>query len=665
MRIALAQIQVEAGKPQENVDRLLHFIENASQSHADMVCAPEMCIGGYLLGDLWLDDDYCRDLMHYNNQIAQAARKHSIAVSFGNIYLEDDINKRLGIEGYHPNHDGRLRRYNAVYVFDKNGEPAKRAFDQDSMMPKGVEIKTNLPNYRIFDDERYFFSKLDHCLDFGINLESSYVPFEINGEHIGMALCEDLWCEDYRLHENSINPTLWLIKNNASIVVNASASPWTYGKNKARDKRVEYVYSEIKNQVSMSDSLTKPSFLISKPKLLYVNCIGVQNNGKNLVIFDGGSTVYNENGQPCIYDNQYNPCLMSVETDYLPKPTPRIVGSKIQQKYSGIIWAIKQFLGGTKVINGVSGGIDSAVTTALYVKALGKDKVIGVNMPSKYNKDITKSAAKKLCNNLGIRYHVVPIEELAETTRSTLIKYQYDSRSCFSDIDTDCQIPQLVDENLQAKIRAISILSNIAQIEGGVYSCNGNKVELAIGYFTLDADGRGALNPIGDLTKEEVYDLGHYLNKEIFKSEIIPNEILDPEIIIPSAELASGQYDPIKVGYHCRILDKMTNYKISSATTFMELWLSGKLHEYLDIPLSLMERYSMTDGEKFVADLKWFLSRERNQVFKRVQSVPIILLSKTSYGYDRRESIMPPYSFTSRAAQLANLIISQKTYPIV
>lgn len=656
MKIVLAQMQVEAGKPQQNVERLIAAIQKASEAGAELVCAPEMCIGGYLLGDLWLDDDYCLDLMTYNSQISDAAKKYSIAVSFGNIYLETDINKRLGIEGHHPNHDGRLRRYNAVYVFDKNGEPARRIFDNDSMLPKGVEIKTNLPNYRIFDDERYFFSKLDHCLDFGIPQDTAYVPFEINGTYVGMALCEDLWCEDYRLNGDSINPTLWLVENNADIVVNASASPWTFGKNGARDRRTEYVYSEIRNRSYPAHrSSFKPTFLVHDAVMLYVNCIGIQNNGKNLVIFDGGSTVYNKDGKACVYDEQYSEMVMLADTKNLPVPFPRNEKPKIAQKYRGIKWAIQQFLGKTPIVNGVSGGIDSAVTTALYADALGKEQVIGVNMPSKHNKDITKSAAQKLCNNLGIRYHVVPIEELAEATRSTLIKYQV-SRSKFPDVHEDLTLPQLVDENLQAKTRAISILSNIAQIEGGVYSCNGNKVELAIGYFTLDADGRGAINPLGDLTKEEVYELGHYLNKEIFHSEMIPSEILDPEIIVPSAELANGQYDPIKVGYHCRILEKMTNYKISSATTFMEHWIDGDLHTYLDIPLTMMEKYGMTDGEAFIKDLTWFLSREKNQVFKRVQSVPIIMLSKTSYGYDRRESILPSFSLTKRAKYLSGLI---------
>jgi NAD+ synthase (glutamine-hydrolysing) len=661
MNIAIAQFDVVAGDPDHNVQIMIDLIYQAAYAGAELASFGEMCVGGYLIGDLYLDDDYCEDLMSYNERLARAARDNNIAVSFGNIYLEKDINARLEkinplLVSHHPNKDGRKRRYNAVYVYDKNGEPAKRigrhGIDKDSFLPDGITIKTNLPNYRFFDDQRYFFNLADHARDFGIPHQNLYLPFKLTGAGdsthlIGFELCEDLWCEDYRYSLDSLNPTRYLIANGSEAIVNASSSPWTYGKNDARDRRVKFVTEEIKNAS------------LQMVPLYYVNVCGVQNNGKNLITFDGGSTIYNRDGKPAkIFYRPYIQGQQIAESKSYLKAVKRETYEEIGEKYQAIVTAIKHFVKG-KIINGVSGGVDSAVTTALYVAALGANSVIGVNMPSKFNKEATKNAAKKLCDNLGIRYHIVPIEDLADANRNLLVNYMTARPGVMFE---DIVLPQLVKENLQAKIRAINILSNIAQIEGGMYSNNGNKVELAIGYFTLDADGRGSIAPLGDLTKEEVYQLGRYLNEKIFEQEIIPNEALNPEIIAPSAELEQGQYDPIKIGYHCRLVKMATNYMITSARDVMQWWLDGVLHTKLGIERKVLEDFGLIDAKTFLDDLKWFFGRERNQVFKRVQSVPIPIVSKTAYGFDRRESMLPPYRLTKAAAALEKQIVERGKY---
>lgn len=644
MKIALGQFNVIAGDKRANVASMEKMIREAAISGHDLIVFSEMCVGGYMLGDLYLDDDYCLDLMRENYRIAGFALQYGIAVAYGNVYLEEDINERLpaALRGWHPNKDGRRRRYNAVYVYDNKGRKVPRM--NDNYLPRGVAIKTNLPNYRIFDDERYFFSMFDHCLDFNIAFKSAYNPFLINGKKIGFALCEDLWCEDYRISGNSQNPTKYLTMAGAEMVCNLSASPWTYGKNGARDRRVMYVQNDIK------------SIGRTPVPMCYVNCVSVQNNGKNIVTFDGGSTVYDSDGDiVALAKKPYHEEILSIDVNNLPAKKSRPQGCKVAEKHLAIQTALRSMFK-CKVVLGLSGGIDSAVDTALFVDALGADNVITVNMPTRYNSQLTKDNARLCAEALGVKYYVIPIEALADQKRETIKSYlaMRDGK-----LTSQVEVPQIVDENLQAKVRAIDILSNIAQIENGIYICNGNKVELAIGYFTLDADGRGAIAPIGDLTKEEVYEMGKYLNEDVFKKQVIPQGAFD---VVPSAELKDNQRDPIKVGYHCRIIEKMTNYHIASATTFMKWWLEGTLHTNLGLTVNDLFAHGAVQGDTFVEDLKFILRRERNQVFKRVQGVPIIITSKTAYGYDRRESILPPYQFTEEAEMLAAKIVAKREY---
>src|SRR3989338_6329180 len=285
MKIALAQMKVIPGMPGRNLERMLEMIEEAKENKVDLVAFPEMCVSGYLLGDRWLEEDYCLGIMKFNEKIKEAS--DGIAIAYGNIFVDRDINRRVGDNKWHPNKDGRPRRYNAVYVY-QDREPAKRLIETKAL-PGGVQPKTLLPNYRFFDDERYFFSLMDIASDFNAQLESLLQPFliELNGQKIpiGFELCEDLWCEDYRKSGNALNPTKKLIENAAKYIVNLSASPWTYGKNHARDRRVEFLKEESGNDFV-------PFF--------YTNCVGAQNNGKNIITFDGGSTVYNSDGRPVL-----------------------------------------------------------------------------------------------------------------------------------------------------------------------------------------------------------------------------------------------------------------------------------------------------------------------------------------------------------------------------
>ncbi|MBI2129709.1 NAD(+) synthase [Candidatus Woesearchaeota archaeon] len=650
MKIALAQMEVIPNRPDKNLETMIRMIEEAKQKKVDLIAFPEMCIGGYLLGDMWLNDDFCKDLMEYNEEIRKASS--GIAIAFGNIFLDEHINDRVKDSALHPNKDGRIRRYNAVYVV-QNQEYVERA-RETKILPKGAEPKTLLPNYRIFDDERYFFSLEDIAKDFNVGLESLKQPFliELNGKKvpIGFELCEDLWCEDYRRKGKAQNPTKMLIDNGADLMVNLSASPWTHGKNSARDRRVQFLKQESGN-----------GFV----PFLYVNCIGVQNNGKNLVTFDGGSTAYNADGKPIMLSKEaYKEELMIIGC-FDAKEVERKEEPKIAQKYKAIVEGIrhvKDLFGREehpRHVIGLSGGIDSAVVAALLTQAVGRENVCAVNMPTKYNSEKTKQTAERVAESLGIAYMQLPIEEIVKLNEALLENIEADGKAKLSTLNK---------ENIQAKIRGTSILSNLASKYGALFTCNGNKLEIAVGYVTLYGDVGGAYAPIGDLTKAEIVELAKYINKEVFKKEVIP-EILIPddlfrfrkEQIQPSAELEYNQVDPMKFGYHCALLEAFTDYKKKTPEDALRWYIAGVLEKNLGISAEMIKRYGVDDPRKFVEDMEWLVSGIQKNVFKRIQSPPIILTSKSAYGYDIRESMIP-FRQTKEYDRLREHILGMKKY---
>lgn len=635
MKTALAQMEVVAGKPRQNLETMLRMINHAKREQVDLVVFPEMCVGGYLDGDKWASDEYCLYLMEGNEDI----RKESdgIAVAFGNVYLDtqESINQRQGDTLIHPNKDGRTRKYNAVYVY-QNGKAAPRV-RETPFLPPGVHPKTLLPNYRIFDDERYFFSLDDIAKDAGVALEEIAQPFLIKADGrkipLGFEVCEDLWCEEYRKGSQAQNITKILIDNGAEKVVSISASPWTFGKDGARDRRIGFL---------------KHDSGISFVPFYYVNCTGVQNNGKNIVTFDGGSTVYDTQGLPVIVsEHPYVEELIIVDDQAQNHaPVVRMERSKIAQKTDAIVTGIKHMkdiLGRTdqpKYVIGVSGGIDSSVVAALLTLAVGKEKVLGITMPWDYTSTKTRESVDHLVRALGIPLLEIPIGELAQVNEKVLETHTPDGENR--------TLNPLQRGNIAAKIRGTSILSNIAALYGAIFTNNGNKLEVALGYATLYGDVNGALAPIADLTKTEVVELARYLNERVFCTEVIPATLIPdhlfrfrPDQIEPSAELEKDQVDPMKFGYHCALLEAMTDYRKKSPEEIMRAYLAGTLEQQLGISTALLERWGLQNPKTFVEDLEWFDAQIQRNVFKRVQSPPIIITSKSAYGYDIRESILP------------------------
>lgn len=634
MKFALAQMEVIPGRPSKNLENILGMVERAKRERANVVAIPEMGVGGYLLGDKWRDESFCRHLMSFNEKIREASK--GIAVIWGNICLDSSINERVKDGRLHPNKDGTTRRYNAIYVA-QDGEWVKKAREH-VFLPVGVQAKTLLPNYRIFDDERYFFSLQDIAKDFGVELTDLEQPFLIRvGDRvvpIGIEVCEDLWCEDYRKNGESINPTKMLIENGAEYIINISNSPWTFGKNGARDRRIQYL------------KRTGPF----KP-FMYVNRTGVENNGKNMVTFDGGTTVYDAEGNPIrMVEEHYKQGLLIVDR-FDTSAVERVEEPRIAQKYRAIIEALrhmKDILGteeNPSFVIGLSGGIDSAVSAALLEQAFGHDKVLAVNMPTRFNKQKTKDAARHTAEGLGIDYMVVDISEHAERMRDTLENLPLPEDPRYERARTSLNKVQY--GNVMAKIRGTDIISGIAAKLGRLFPNNGNKLEVALGYATLYGDIDGAIAPIADLTKTEVVEMARYLNEHVYKKEVIPETLLPnelfqfrPDQIEPSAELEEEQVDPMKFGYHCAVIEAFTDFRIKSPEDLMEWYVEGTLDKNLHLPNGMVERWNLQDPKEFIKDLEWFYKTVDWAVFKRVQGPPIVILSKTAYGYDRRESML-------------------------
>ncbi len=645
--VVLAQIEVKPGNPRANVAAMLKAIREAKAAGADVIAFPEMAISGYMIGDSWLSDSLCNELMMYNEQLKHASK--GITVVWGNVYL--DTPKRMaerGITGDHPNEDGGTRRYNGVFVA-QNGEWAPRLNDT-GLLPPGVMPKTLLPNYRFFDDKRYFHSTIQLAQDFGVQLERLVQPFviEVGGKRIalGVQCCEDLWCKEYRRNGEALNVTKMLVDNGATRIINCSTSPWNEGKIAARDERILFLKQECGDKF---------------PPFDYVNTVGVQNNGKNFVTFDGDSSSYGRDGKPvATAKTAYQRELVIVRpemTTPIVRPNKRIV----EEKYDALIQGIRAMGSEREWLIGMSGGVDSSVVAALLCEAVGADKVKSVNMPTEHNGVASRGRAQAAADRLGIEHTEESIQPIVDRIKEVNDRVRFSNSKKRSTLN---------DENIQAKIRGTDMQSNIASRDGMFFSNNGNKLELALGYATLYGDWGGALAVLGDLTKPEVWEMARYLNerygREVVPTSLIPDHFgrFDANGAPPSAELKDKQIDPMKFYYHDALLDLIVGPAKATPSDIMQWFVDGSLGKRIEeqvagmgVPVQnypnygakLMERWGVNDPKTFLDDLKWFTG-QMNAVYKRVQSPPIVVTSKSSFGYDYREAIYN-YSWKSRESR--------------
>lgn len=612
LKVALAQMEVVPGRPDLNSAAMLGMMAEARDRQAQIIVFPEMAVPGYLLGDTWEQQAYLRDCEEFGRQIVAASQ--DLCVIFGNV----------GVDWHKTGDDGRVRKYNACFVA-QNG----RLLGGDNF-PYPFRIKTLQPNYREFDDTRHFYSLRKLALELGQSVEELLKPVcvEINGQPLllGCILCEDGWCDDY-----CIKPVACLHNSGPlDFIVNISSSPFTLGKNNKRNR----VFSKQAKDTGVP--------------LIYVNNVGLQNNGKTVYTFDGLSSVYDSQGQPVACCRPFEQQLEIIELDLAagganmpPVPAPDDTG--IASIYEALNYGSSAFLrliGMEKVVVGISGGIDSAVCAALYTHILGPDKVLLANLPSIHNSRTTKDLAAELAQNLGCLYTVIPIQEAVDHTiqqiSQTPVTRLADGKQ------TQLTVSPFVTENIQARDRSARVLAGLAAAFGGGFTCNANKSELTVGYSTLYGDQAGFLATLADLWKHQVYALGEYLNQHIFKSQVIPGDVFT---IVPSAELSpqqavdEGKGDPLIYPYHDFLFRSfMEWWNRATPEDILTWYASGELEAKLGCQPGIVSR-SFAGPAEFIADLEhWWKLYTGMGVAKRIQAPPVLAVSRRAYGFDHREA---------------------------
>ncbi|MFH1569898.1 MAG: NAD(+) synthase [Gemmatimonadota bacterium] len=610
--IALAQMEVRPGRPDLNLATMVRLIDRARSEGAEVVAFPELCLSGYIIGDLWEVDALVADFAAYSEEVRSLSR--GLVVVFGNVAVDPEA---IG-------EDGRIRKYNAVFVCRDGQFVSRQGLPLD--LPHGSHPKTLHPNYRFFDDDRHFFSLRKLAQACGRPVYDWIVPYavELAGGRtfrFGVQVCEDIWCQDY-CYEGQILDTLGAYqRRGAEAVLNLSSSPWTWQKNDKRNRTVRQILAR------------------SPVPFFYVNQVGAQNNGKNVIVFDGDTTAYLASGQVSRRAAPWREELVVVRGPGAVAPRQGETEALYQAVLTGLRHLDHVRGGQNRFLVGASGGIDSSLVTCLLARAFGPERVFAVNMPTRYNAPVTQENARRLCARLGIDYLSCPIEDLYQQV-SLLVRGAGFARS-------SGHYTQLVDENIQARIRSSDVLAGLAAKHGLMFTNNGNKTELALGYCTLYGDVNGAIAPIADLYKVQVFELAAYLNEQVFGEEVIPANLLSRQTV-PSAELSADQDvtrglgDPIKYGYHDAVLRQLIEYR-RHVIDLMAWFAAGELLARLGFADAAAFRAYFADGAAWLADLEWVDRQVRTSFFKRVQAPPLIVLSKRAFGFDLRETQWPEY----------------------
>ena len=642
--LALAQIEIIPGNPRANLEQMLRAYAQLAGPDVLAVIFPEMAVPGYLLADIWEREAFLRECEACTADLARSSA--STAIIFGNVAV--DRERR--------NEDGRVRKYNALFCAQFG------QLQQNKAIGAPFWPKTLLPNYREFDDSRHFFDLRKLANERNCELADLLHPVTVasaDGKSslaIGAMVCEDLWYEGY-----GISPAHLLLERypDIDLLLNISSSPYSMGK---QPKRASLAWKLVKDT-------GKPFF--------YVNGVGTQNLGKTVYCFDGGTGIYLPTGQgwqtnflaeeALVFKwNKGTAETLSIKTRSAMRPAERILAQATEGRtqttsYAPELWqvmttVIKQLQQQwhlQRIVVGTSGGIDSALAAALYASALGAENVFLVNMPSRYNSQLTRKAAKALAHNLGTPFTEVAIDSAVKLTEKQLRKIR------FSPDISRLTARGLTLENIQARDRSSRLLAAIAADLGGVFTCNSNKAELTVGYATLYGDAGGFLAVLGDLWKQQIYECARYFNDHIAGKETIPQASLD---VVPSAELSpsqdvmAGQGDPLHYPYHDALF-----------RCWVEDWSrkcpEDVLRSYIDNSLESLLGLSRDDvlaifgsPQAFVADLeRWWRAYCGAGTFKRVQTPPILALSRRAFGMDHREVIGLPF-FSREFQQLKEKI---------
>ncbi|MDZ7261086.1 MAG: NAD+ synthase [candidate division KSB1 bacterium] len=572
IRIALAQINPTVGDLDGNKTKILDYIRQAQHSEADLVVFPELALTGYPPEDLLLKHQFIEDNKERLHQIAQEAQGITVILGFA---------------------DRKDAVYNAAAVIHN-----KRI--------AGIYYKICLPNYGVFDEKRYF------------KPGTTPLVFELRGTKIGLNICEDIWVP------NGVTETQAL-KGDAEIIVNISASPFHAGKGKERQ------------QMLCSRAISNCAIVT------YTNLVG----GQDELVFDGQSLIFNEAGELLEQGWQFREDLILADLwvdkirkirsespefkrrkesfqapyaldfllledgkkDKLRSPLPSRKTKKLSpagEIYEALVLGTHDYVhknGFQKVVIGLSGGIDSALTAVIAVDALGSENVVGVAMPSQYSSEGSITDAEQLASNLKIQLLKIPIQDTFQAYRQML-------KEAFQDRPED-----VTEENIQARIRG-NILMALSNKFGWLALATGNKSEVSVGYCTLYGDMAGGFSVIKDVPKTLVYRLAKYRNS-IAREKLIPQSILDK---VPSAELRPNQKDE----------DSLPPYSI----------LDPILEAYIEKDMSIKEIVALGYPEQVVQEVANMVDRNE---YKRRQAAPGIKITPRAFGKDRRMPVTNRY----------------------
>lgn len=607
LTIRTAQLDILPGNIRANWALIEKEIALAKEEGADLLVLPEMCLTGYLIGDLWDQNAFLREAERYNDRLREAAR--DIMIAWGNV----------AIDWTKTNDDGRPRKYNAAFLA-KDG-----AFLSPEGLHRPYAVKALLPNYRCFDDRRYFTSLLALAREEGSTPEKALAPFVISlrGEviRLSLLLCEDSWDENY-----SFSPMDVLAAKGSDLFLNLSASPFTLSKNEKRHRMLSAKLSRL------------------HVPMLYVNRRGLENNGKTCYTFDGMTAAYGKDGRLLA---EAAPFEEARSTFHFERSTGVLLSASPMPPWQGDLllfamrYGVRKFLsaiGVSKVVIGVSGGIDSAVNAALYRSVLPADHLLLVNTPTRYNSEMTKGLAKDLATRLGSPYLTIPIGQFIDETAKTLEGLPI---SCGREI----HLTDFMKENMQARDRSSRILSALSAAFGGIFTCNANKTETTVGYGTLYGDLAGAFAATADLWKYQIYHLGRLLN-DWYESPVIPEGIFT---VKPSAELSEkqdvtkGMGDPLIYEYHDYLLKSFVEpWQRLCPEDLLTWYAEGSLEAHIGCHARVQDLFPT--AKAFTEDLeRWWALFSGFSVAKRIQTPPILAMSRRPYGYDLRESQVTPY----------------------
>ena len=565
MKFFLAQINPIVGDLEGNAKKILTIAAQADLNSADFILTPELSLWGYPAKDLLLKRNLVETQYEILDQLAFEIKKKydelSIAVGIAEI-IKDSFFPNL---------------YNSIALIEGGKW-------------KVIARKIILPTYEVFDEKRYFRSEQ----------KVSVLTKKVRNKtfKVGITICEDLWVnndiEGRGIHKK--NPISELKGKDINILLNLSASPYTFKKLELRSKVSSFAAKYL------------------QVPLIYINQVGANDN----LIFDGNSFIVDKNGSKIKQLKSFSEDVSSWEIDQPKKTIDKFKYDEISSIFDALVLGVRDYAkkcGFKTALIGLSGGIDSALVSVIATAALGSENVYCVSMPSKWSSEHSKSDAKDLARRLKINFNTISIENVMTSFEESFIK------------SLNLKVEGITNQNIQSRIRG-TLLMALANQEKHLLLSTGNKSELAVGYCTLYGDMNGGLSVIGDLYKTNVFKLCDWLDSDDSKNhrklhklnkniKIIGDNI---RLKAPSAELGPNQLDT----------DSLPPYSI------LDNILKSIIEEKKDFKLLIKE------GHKKELILQ-IISLIKKAEFKRKQAPPILKLSSQSLGTDWRVPIAISY----------------------